>query len=223
MPSSGLGVPRLAHGPMDARGFRVARVHADSGDPVRYNPCEPIHYVINPALAPASGVEDIHTAIEMTSQASGLRFVYDGTTTELPMKDRPSYQPDRYGDRWAPILVSWSNNLEQSATGPEGTKTIGWGGSAAELNEHGEAVLVTGMATFDATATEIPEGFGGETWGQAMLHEFGHVLGLDHHSTSDSVMHPQMGLRAAMWGPGDRAGLWSLGLGSPCIGIPQTP
>ena len=223
LPASGVGdVPDLVAGTDDARGFRYSRVDAGTGEPARYNACEPIHYVVNPAMAPANGVRDIHTAFEMTGEASGLRFVYDGATDEVATTDRPAYQPDRYGERWAPILIAWSTDLEQSVT-PEEGKTIGWGGSTAQSNADGQAVLVSGLVTLDAGATEIPEGFGGATWGQAMLHELGHVLGLDHYAGSDSVMNPMMGLRAAMWGPGDRAGLWTLGLGSPCLESPPLP
>ena len=218
-----VGGPELVPGPTDPRGFSAARVHEETGEPVRYNACQPLHYVVNPDLAPDGAVDDIHTAFEMTAEASGLRFVYDGETDEIATDDRPTYQPERYGERWAPILISWANDLPEPAAGPEGAKTIGWGGSTAEPNSKGEAVLVSGAATFDATATEIPAGFGGQTWGQAMLHELGHVLGLGHDVAGDSVMNPVIGLRSAVWGPGDRTGLWVLGLGSPCVESPQLP
>src|SRR3712207_1135620 len=108
--------PRLTAGPLDPRGFRAFKVEADTGSTPRYNACEPNHYVVNPANAPENGVDDVHRAFELTAQASGLRFVYDGETDEIPADERPSYQPDRYGDRWAPLLIGWTNGLPGLAT-----------------------------------------------------------------------------------------------------------
>lgn len=214
----------VAPGPVDPRGFRVKLVDGDTGAAVRYDACRPLHYVINPALATPGGIRDIRRAFELTGEASGLRFVYDGTTDEPYDPDRASYQPERYGERWAPILISWTNEpLTDVVAGAEGTRPIAAAGSRFEVNAHGAPVFVTGHAVFDSSWTEIPAGFGGQTWGQAMLHELGHVLGLDHVDDPASVMNPVIGLRAANWGGGDRAGLWSQGIGTPCAQSPDTP
>ena len=220
-----VGAPRLVQGGIDGRGFAPKLVDQDSGRPVRFNPCAPLHFVINPALAPPNGVEDMRAAIEMTAEASGLRLVYDGITEEVPVPNRPAYQPDRYGDRWAPVLLAWTDGLTPGGaeTDAEGRRPIAMATSHHEINEDGEAVYVTGAAVFDATVTELREGFGGQTWGQAMLHELGHVLGLAHIDAPASVMNPVIGLRAAQWGGGDRAGLWALGIGAPCLAAPPTP
>ena len=217
--------PTLIGGAHDQRGFRVHSVDAGTKQAVRYNPCAPIHYVINPALAPPQGVADVHRAIQLTSEASGLDFVYDGTTDEPDSGvNRPAYQPERYGDRWAPILISWTERLSaSSAVHPDGRRPIAAGGSHYEVNGDGVAVYVTGSAVFDVAAIDLKEGFGGETWGQVMLHELGHVLGLDHVEDASSVMNPVLGLRAASWGTGDRAGLWTQGIGSSCLSPPPSP
>lgn len=217
--------PNIRRGAADPRGFAFTFVDVETGEPVRYNACQPLHYVVNPALAPPNGVSDIRTAFEMTALASGMKFVYDGPTDEVTTPDRPAYQPDRYGDRWAPILISWTEGLPVSSTAvdAEGKRPIAAAGSHIEVNEDGRSVYVTGAASFDATVTDLRNGFGGETWGQAMVHELGHVLGLGHVDDPASVMNPVIGLRPAAFGGGDRAGLWLLGIGSPCIAAPRTP
>ncbi len=210
----------VAQGAYDPRGFRFRHVDADSGEPVRYDACNSIHYVINPDLAPPGGIEDVHTAIEETSKASGIQFVYDGETDEQPLAQREAYQPDRYGERWAPILIAWAPTLVM----PENpsVEAAGLAGSEFRTNDDGDSVYVTGSATFNAS-TDLASGYAGQTWGQVIVHEMGHVVGLDHVEDPMSVMHPRVTLRPAAWGDGDRRGLWELGLGRPCIETPELP
>src|SRR5688500_3845247 len=161
-------------GELDQRGFKVLLADAETGEPVRFNVCQPIHYVINPALAPEGGVEDVHQAFEITARAMGANVVYDGTTDE-PNGPREAFQPDRYGDRWAPILVSWSDEPLHLESDTSPGSVVGVGGPDLVHNEEGQAVFVSGTVVLDANA-DLDSGFGGETWGQVMLHELGHVF-----------------------------------------------
>ena len=82
------------------------------------------------------------------SAATGLRFGNDGHTTEPPSRERASFQPDRYGDRWAPVLFVWATADEQPDFGVDfaglgGSVRYGWG-------EH-PGVYVTGMVQLDST------------------------------------------------------------------------
>ena len=212
----------VREGVADPRGFVISFVDSETGEPVRYDPCSPIHYVVNPALAPAGGVDDVHTAVSMTAEASGLRFVYDGETDEVPSSNRASYQPERYGERWAPVLIGWAPGLSTAQPAGTGMRPLGLGGSSFERNDAGQVVYVSGQAVFDSTAG-LRSGFAGETWGQVILHELGHIVGLDHVADPQSVMNPTHGLRPAAWGPGDRRGLWEVGLGSGCLASPPPP
>jgi hypothetical protein len=121
------------------------------------------------------------------------------------------------------VLISWSTEaLRVDSNSSAGRKAIGLGGGDIEMNGDGEPVYVSGKAVFDAKY-ELNSGFGGATWGQVMLHELGHIVGLDHIPNEDSVMNPGTLLRPAFFGPGDRAGLWKLGIGSPCLKSPEVP
>ena len=54
----------------------------DQGTPTRWDPCEPIHYVVNAELAPPGSVEDVHEAVRRVSGATRIAFVYEGPTDE---------------------------------------------------------------------------------------------------------------------------------------------
>ena len=73
---------------------------------------------------------------------------------------------------------------------------------------------------------DLPGGFGPGprvgtlgTWGQVLMHELGHTLGLDHPSGLDKaqIMFPETTYKEARWGAGDLAGLRRLGSASGCF------
>lgn len=216
------GAGALEPGRFDPRGFRPLYADPASGEPVRFNACKPLHYVINPAHAPSDGVRTVHAAIESVAGATGLRFVYDGETTEPYSIDRPSYQPDRYGQRWAPILIAWSAQpLQDTASSAEAGDPIGQAGPRFEMNASGRPVLVTGAAIFDAT--DDTAGGARPAWRLVMIHELGHVMGLAHVPDTTSVMQPTLAMRPSEFGSGDWAGFRALGLGSSCVETPPLP
>ncbi|MGH8894018.1 MAG: peptidase, partial [Actinomycetes bacterium] len=98
-----LGTPALA--PAGHGGFTFLATRPD-GSAVTFDPCRPVHFVVRPDHEPAGGRDLLLGALADVSAATGLQFVDDGATDEAPSEDRALYQPDRYGDRWAPVLVA---------------------------------------------------------------------------------------------------------------------
>lgn len=186
----------------------------DDGDaPVAYDPCRPVHYVTRPDHAPAGGRRIVREAFEEVAELTGLRFVYDGTTAEDPVADREPFQPDRYGDRWAPVLVSWAHPDEV----PELAGSVAGQAGSLALGEGGSQVYVTGSVDLDAgQLAALLGGPDGDRQAKAVvLHELGHLVGLDHVDDVNQLMHASS-TRRVDFAAGDRTGLAVLGRGA-CV------
>ena len=178
--------------------------------PVTYDRCRTIHVVYNPRGAPEDGEELVRTAIRTVSRATGLRMVYDGTTDR-----RPSSRARRLlgGSGRAPALVSFATSAEVPALAG---RVAGVGGSVRVTDGRGSR-YVTGQVTLDSQAfQEVLRRPTGVAQAQAIvLHEFGHLVGLDHVQDPGELMNADNTGRT-QFGPGDLTGLRALG-GGPCL------
>lgn len=179
-----------------------------------YDPCRPVHYVVRPDNAPPGADQLIEQAVAKVSAATGLRFQNDGATSEAPSENRKTYQADRYGKRWAPVLIAWSSPAESPDLAG---KVAGLGGSGYAQTPGHPLVLVAGQVELDAPAlTEIMHRPEGPAQVRAVImHELGHVVGLDHINDASQLMNPE-GTGLTEFADGDRAGLAVVGSGS-CV------
>ncbi len=192
-----------------------------SGEPFRWNPCEPIHYVVNLGLAPEGSMQDVQEAVRRVSIATGVEFDYDGPTDEMPEEDRFAYQPDRYGDRWAPVLIAWVDPADTDIAFKSGSHTAA-GVAAPMVPFFGGDVLVSGWVAINLRDPN-PPGFdfvGAQ--GPVVLHELGHVMGLNHVQNTGELMEPSGG-GVTDFGVGDLEGLQRLGREQGCLTTPDTP
>jgi hypothetical protein len=214
--------PTAGVGEQHSRLLAVVAPPAGTGDykllnptfgPPRYDPCRPIHYVIRDENTPAGGDDEILQAVAATSKATGLKFIYDGKTTEKPTAKRPAYLPARYGDRWAPVLIAWTSPTE--IPGLKGS-IDGLGGSNWYATDpaHGYA-YVSGTVFLDAPqiTSERSDPGGSSTTLMVAEHELGHVVGLNHVNDPTQIMYFQ-GNRGTAYGAGDLRGLAYEGAGA---------
>lgn len=190
----------------------------DAGRPGRWDPCTPIRYVVNPASAPNRGREDLTEALRRLSAASGLQFVDDGRTDEPPSATRAAYQPERYGQRWAPLLVAWSTPAATDVGIGGGTKGVAL--TVAAPGDDGPSIL-SAQVVLDADR-RLASGFGpGATEGEVLLHELAHAVGLGHVDDPTQVMYSATTSSESEFGAGDRAGLAAVGAAAGCLPAPE--
>lgn len=202
-----LGRPPLP--PAGEGGFAFLHTRQGSDQPVTFDPCRPVHWVMRPGGAPALGQKLLEESFAKLSAATGLTFVYDGPTSEQLGDTRELVQPARYGDRWAPVLVAWSNPEESPALAGE---VSGFGGPAVE--DDGGPHLVSGVAVLDAPQLTNAQGAANEFAAATMQHEIAHVVGLAHVSDPDQLMFESARAQTT-YAAGDLRGLAALGRG-PC-------
>jgi len=209
--------------PQDARYVRVlqpvvtsatgphAFMHVKDGVPVRYDPCRPIHYVVNPAGGPLETMRVVQQAVTSISENTGLSFVSDGLTDETVPADRQTVQVERYGNRWAPVLIGFAPSGSSGLT----TEIAGLGGSAVVETGAG-ARLVTGTITLNSDEYARLSSRGDQQEQTTiLLHELGHVVGLAHVDDAGQLMWAQ-NRGQVLYGQGDLAGLAEAGRG-PCF------
>ncbi|WP_141014258.1 matrixin family metalloprotease [Nocardioides sambongensis] len=204
-----LGIP--ANVPDEGTYAFFATQPGDPAEPVAWDPCREIHYEVNPDGGPADAVQVVAEALDEASSISGLQFAYDGETDRRPVWES-RFVPG-FG-RAEPVLFAWSDEDEVAELGGD---VVGLGGAGSIEESGGWSRYVTGAVTLDtddrADLAAAGSGVDPDAVRRAtLLHEIGHLLGLDHVDSVNELMHPSNG-RLLDYAAGDRAGLAALGSG----------
>lgn len=201
-----------------AEGYALWGTQAD-GSPVRWNPCEPIRWVLNDDGAPERGREALSLAMARISAASGLTFEFVGVTDELPRSDRPLVADDGDRERWAPVLVAWvpGDSIDLPLSDMDRGVAV-----PVAVSEEGRRVFVTGQVVLNADKNLLPMFEDRHaSWGAVLLHELGHLVGLDHVDDPAQLMAPTPGFGEVLLGEGDKAGLQAVGATGGCLPVPE--
>jgi hypothetical protein len=210
--SKPLGTPPDVPAMTLGRDYRFLRPQKD-GSPVTWSPCRPLRYVVRSQYAPPGGDVMVREAISTIAAATGLRFEDGGPTQEAPSDQREAYQPDRYGKRWAPVLIAWATPDEVPDLAPRAV--LGEGSPYRVQTPSGDSTIVSGHVYLDpADIGELVATSGPAAGRAVVLHELGHLVGLAHVNNPAQIMNPE-DTGATELGDGDRAGLAAVGAG-PC-------
>ena len=203
-----LGTPPPATG---EGGYVFTASHAD-GSPVTFDPCRRVHVAVNPAQEPPGARDLLLRVLGELSQATGLQIVLDGDTTEVMTGHRSAYQPGLYGDRWAPVLVTWASPAVNPMLSGD---VLGRAGPIPFAGRDPDSVRwVSGQAVFNAPAVGALLELGRDADAKAvLLHELGHVVGLAHVPDPFQVMYDTNSYPLSSYRAGDRRGLELLGMG----------
>ena len=157
---------------------------SSGGRPVVWQGCEAISVIVNPGSLGSSAVSLVRRSLDQVSTLSGVRFVItDANSTEVPNRDWYTHSVD---GKVPPVLIAFVHRSESDlfigGNALAGTVANPVNGS----NPH----LVTGAIAYDVDAlSAFPDSFAkGRTRGVVVLHEIGHLIGLDHSKRDGELM-----------------------------------
>lgn len=166
--------------------------------PARWGTCR-IGYRVNERRMPPAGLADLREAMRRVTQVSGIRFRYLGATSVTPTLRYHGPGRNRMVVAWAPPASSG------------GLLTNGIAGVGATARTRTRLLTAYLLINSRFSAAADP-GFGaGQPHGLVLMHELGHVVGLDHSPDARQVMAAGSPRPAAVWGAADIRGLRRLG------------
>lgn len=191
----------------------------DDGQPVRWDPCSPLDLVVDTDGAYPGFRSDLADAVDEVAELSGLELRVLDEVDERPHVRREVHQPERYGDRWAPVLVAFARPGENELPLLDLDRGLA---APIAVGSPGDRVYVTGQVVLNVERDDLDPGVGSRdgSWGATLRHELGHLVGLDHVDDEQQLMYPHPVAGEVGWGDGDRRGLRALG-GGGCLDVPE--
>jgi hypothetical protein len=183
----------------------------------RWDPCTVITWSYNPTGEAYNALPDVKRAFAKIAGVSGLKFLYGRNQTEY-----------RYlgGDHdldftLEKMVVGWGNKNQFPDLAPDQYgDAVGIGGGAAQLVAGADVDLkmVQGYLTLDNDGgIALAPGFNGSGWGQVMMHEILHALGLGHAKSANQLLYGTATPLNYQFGAGDITGMTKVGSASSCL------
>lgn len=187
-----------------------------SGDRrTRWDSCRTLRWTFNPAHAPDRALRQLKAGVRRIHRGTGLEFDYVGKTMQ---------KPNPYGSnlKGADIILGWRTPSDYRLFA-DNPRVLGVGGttSTSGYRDAEGAVnrVLSGGVVFNAGwNSTLERGFGrGQTQGEVIIHELGHVVGLAHTASRKQIMYYASTDHDADWGAGDLHGLRRVGDTRGCL------
>ena len=140
--------------------------------PLTWHTCKKIKVLVNPGDV-KSAVADVKEVIEDINQLTSLNFYYAGFTTKKPFVDTPELNE---------VIVGFYSE-EQADERFKFKDAIGLGGGRSVEGEIKYGDIGIRTPAYQKVSKSLRK--------EVLLHEFGHVLGLDHVSKKNELMSTQ--------------------------------
>ena len=199
-----------AGGPTPQGNYAFQRVV--NGGPLRWDPCQPIRYVVNLGGYPESSRRVIAEAVERLEATTGLVLIPAGDTTFMPRSSEPSpIDPADGAFRRGPFEVVIALT-DSNQTDLVGGSIAGLSQSSGYGRGQGVAIAVSSVVIDMGDVGQRPE-WASNGAGAVLLHELAHLAGLTHVNDTTQLMNPfATPTGPNSYGAGDLTGLWQLGI-----------
>jgi hypothetical protein len=180
---------------------------------IRWDSCRVVRWKFNGDLAPRRGLKQVKAAVRRIHAASGIEFVYAG---------RSDRKANPYGKHiaGAAVVIGW-RSAQTFRRRVHSTQVVGLAGQqyvGGYRDAQGPVSRTTQGGVILNAGHRLATGFGrGTTWGEVIVHELGHVMGLGHIGAPTQVMYFSTTGRDANLGAGDLNGLRQLGDTRGCL------
>lgn len=175
----------------------------------RWNPCSVIRWGYDATGSYSGSLADIKRAFALTAGRTGLHFKYVGTL------DYRAFETTHNRPGNVDMVVGWSDATRDPHLSGH---VVGVGGPRAS-SSGGPWKIIAGSLVLDRDEV-LRSGFdvaGAVTWGQVMVHEIGHTIGLGHAAADTQLMAPTASSRNHRFGAGDLAGMVRVGASGGCF------
>jgi hypothetical protein len=224
------GAPPSATGAAASYQLSYASLPNGTKAVVRWNGCQTdITYKVNLAAVPSSLrstiLSETQTTVSQLASYTGFRFSYKGTTSEVPrVGSMPRQSAELVIAFTTPSQTNY--NLSGSAVG-EGGLYYAWAGVTSNGTTRYTVAAQRGFVVIDTPQMlrQLHGGFGtGMRRSNLLLHELGHVVGLQHVGDARQAMYPSLLTTAPRLGNwGDRTGFGLVGRRAGCIDTRNLP
>jgi hypothetical protein len=183
----------------------------------RWDPCTVITWSYNPSGEGYNALPDVKRAFAKIAGVSGLKFLYGRNQTQYRYVGG-DHDLDGMPEK---MVVGWANKNQYPDLAPsQSGDPVGIGGGSAQLVSGADVDLkmIQGHLTLDNDPSiALARGFNNSGWGQVMMHEILHALGLGHAAHDNQLMYGTASSLNYRFGAGDITGMQKVGAPAGCL------